>query len=652
MERNVLQTLSPFEFAYSFRRLARAAIRSITRMIGLLSLLLLLPAVVLSQDFSYTVNNGSVTITGYTGPGGAVVIPDTITSLPVTTIGGNAFVYQTNLTSVTIPTGVTSIEGYAFAYCTNLVSVTIPDSVTSIGPFAFSHCTSLTSVTIPNSVTSIGGSAFHSCTSLTSILVEAGNPNYSSVDGVLFDKVQTSLIQCPEGKAGGYTIPTGVTSVRYAAFSSCSSLMSVTIPKSVTSIGVHAFGDCTSLTSIEVDAANPNYSSADGVLFNKAQTTLIQYPGGKGGGYTIPNSVTTIGESAFAYCASLTSVTIPNGVTIIGAYAFYSCISLTSVAIPNSVARIEHGAFASCTNLTNMTVPTGVTIIGNSAFAYCTSLINVSIPPSVTIIGSLAFSYCTSLTSMTVPPSVTIIGYAAFFECTSLMSVTIPNSVTSIGERAFYNCTSLTSVTIPNSVTSIESFTFFSCTSLTTVLIPNSITRIGDHVFSYCASLTSATIPNSVTSIGNGAFSYCTGLTSITIPISVSSIGDLVFHNCTSLISVYFAGNAPTTVGFEVFLDTSATVYYLPVTTGWGPTFAGRPTVLWNPAPQIIGPTDPFGFTITGSSNLVIVVEAATSLSHPDWTPVSTNTLTDGSSPFSDPQWMNHPARYYRLRSP
>ena len=177
---------------------------------------------------------------------------------------------------------------------------------------------------------------------------------------------------------------------------------------------------------------------------------------------------------------------------------------------------------------------------------------------------------------------------------------------------------------------------------------------------SYCYSLTSVTIGNSVTNIGELAFYECTSLTSVTIPSSVTSIGGDAFRNCTSLTSVYFQGNAPS-VGSSVFNGANnATIYYLPGTTGWGSTFGGRPTALWSlPYPLILnsGPsfgvqTNGFGFIISWATNLSVVVEACTDLVNPIWSPVGTNSLTGGSSYFSDPQWTNHPARFYRLRSP
>jgi len=266
-------------------------------------------------------------------------------------------------------------------------------------------------------------------------------------------------------------------------------LTSVTIPDSVTSIGVGAF-DCTGLTSIVVDANNAVYSSQDGVLYNKAMTVLIQYPVGKSGGFTIPNSVKSIGVNAFASCSGLTSVTIGNSVTNIGDFAFYDCTGLTSVTIPDSVTSIGDSAFESCDGLTSVTIGNSVTSIGDSAFDWCNGLTSVifQTPSNVTSIGDEAFQDCKHLTSVTIGNSVTNIGDSAFYDCGSLTSVTIGNSVTNIGYFAFYDCTGLTSVTIPDSVTSIGDFAFESCGSLTKAYFLGNAPSMGMEVFDGCAS--------------------------------------------------------------------------------------------------------------------------------------------------------------------
>ena len=288
----------------------------------------------------------------------------------------------------------------------------------------------------------------------------------------------------------------------------------------------------------------------------------------------INEGCTSIGDYAFAYCRSLTSVTIPSSITSIGKCAFEYCSGLTSVYITdiaawcgisfNNYSFVDSNPLSRANNLylngnllTDLVIPNSVTSIGSYAFHGCTSLTSVTIPNSVTSIGSDAFSACRSLTSVTIPNSVTSIGSDAFNNCTGLTSIEIPNSVTSIGGGAFSGCTGLTSVTIPNSVTSIGSHAFNGCTGLTSVTIPNSVTSIEDNAFSGCTGLTSVNIPSSVTKIEWYAFSGCTGLTSVTIPNSVTSIGMEAFSGCTSLTSVIW--NAKNCADFT----STSTPFYL-----------------------------------------------------------------------------------------
>ena len=345
-----------------------------------LLLLLALPAAVQAQ-YTDTTNNGTITITGYTGSGGAVTIPDTINGLPVTSIGFRAFFYCTSLSSVTIPNSVTSIGDYAFSSCGSLTNVMVPGSVTNIGSYTFQGCTRLTSVTIGNSVTSIGNYAFYYCTSLTSVTIPNSVTNIGSYAFYKCYKLTSVTIPNLVTSIGNYafqycpsltsvTIPTSVTSIGDWAFSYCPSLTNVMIPGSVTSIGSGAFNGGTSLSAITVDALNSVYSSVAGVLFNQSQTTLIQCPGGKAGTYTITNTVTSIGDRAFDYCLSLTSVTIGNSVTNIGYYAFDHCSSLTSVTIGNSVTSIGSAAFQYCTSLTGVYFQGNAPSVGSQLFDY------------------------------------------------------------------------------------------------------------------------------------------------------------------------------------------------------------------------------------------------------------------------------------------
>ncbi len=456
-------------------------------------LLLMLSATVQAQ-FNYTVSQGKVTITKYTGPGGAVIIPDMINGLPVTSIGAYAFVSCTGLTSVTIPDSVTNIGSWAFSGCTGLTSVTIGDSVTSIGLRAFSGCTGLTSIRIPDSVTSIGDHAFYYCRGLTSV-----------------------------------TIPNSVTNIGSGAFSGCTSLTNVTIPDSVTNIGSWAFSDCTSLTSVTIPNSVTNMG--DGAFSDCTSLTSI----------TIPDSVTSIGLRAFSGCTGLTSIRIPDSVTSIGGNAFSGCPGLTSVTIPDSVNNIGNYAFWGCTGLTTISIPDGVTSIGELAFSGCTGLIAIAV-------NELNASY-SSLEGVLFNKNQTALVAYPGGKAGNYM---IPDSVTSIRSGAFSGCPGLTSVTIPDSVNNIGDYAFWGCTGLTSVLIGNGVTSIGAAAFWECTGLTGITIPDSVTSIGNSAFYECTGLRGVYFEGNApSEVGEGVFD--LSPVTVYYL---PGTTGWgETFGD-------------------------------------------------------------------------------------------------
>ena len=355
-------------------------------------------------------------------------------------------------------------------------------------------------------------------------------------------------------------------------FQGYTGITSIVIPDSVTSIGRSAFYGCISLAEITVSPDNKNYSSVDGVLFNKDGSELIVYPkGNRRSAYTIPDSVTWIGWSAFSGCKSLREITIPDSVASIGESAFSGCTSLAEITIPDSVTKIGESAFSGCKSLAEIVIPDSVASIGESAFSGCTSLSKVKLSNNLTIIEAGTFRDCTSLAEIDIPDGVTVIrgelyGYGgrnsgAFFGCKSLKEIVIPDSVTEIGESAFFGCTSLSKVKLSNNLTKIEAETFCDCTSLTEIVIPDSVTKIGWSAFSGCTSLAEIVIPDSVTSIGGYAFSRCkslaevklsnnltiieaetfydcTSLKEIVIPDSVTEIGESAFSGCTSMKSI------------------------------------------------------------------------------------------------------------------
>ena len=470
----------------------------------------------------------------------------------VARIKENAFSGSRHLSSVTIPESVISIGDGAFSGCFALSSVAIPNSVTRIGADAFSGCRNLSTITIPNSVSRLGDNVFSGCIRLTSIMVDPGNEHFSSVDGVLFNRSLTEMLHFPVARAGPFTIPEGVTrigdhafsgstglssitmpnsltSIGRAAFFDCTSLTSIRIPDSVRSIGAHAFartslasiripdnvrsiGDhafanCTSLTSITVGENNENYASYDGVLFNRDMTTLILFPQGRSGYFTIPEGVTNIGDYAFSGNSGLISVIIPESVTSIGRSAFAGS-SLSSITIPESVTEIGRSAFAG-NSISSVHLPDNFNtwwIFGWEngkafhPFVDNTRLASVTVGPNNTNFASYdGVLFNRDMTKLiyfpqgrtghfSIPDTVTSIGYKAFYNAAGLTSITIPGSVTNIGEFAFSG-SGLGSVVMPEGVISIGAYAFFASENLVSVQIPASVSYIGAFAFNRCPNL-------------------------------------------------------------------------------------------------------------------------------------------------------------------
>ena len=404
-----------------------------------------------------------VSITRYKGPdSGEVVIPKTI--------GG----YE-----------VKKISDGAFQNCTGITSIVIPDSVISIGGSTFSGCTSLAEIVIPDSVTSIGGYAFSYCKSLAEITVSPDNKNYSSVDGVLFNKDGSELIIYPKGNGrSAYTVPDGVTSISGSAFSGCTSLTEIVIPDSVTTIGESAFSGCTSLSKVD-----------------------------------LPKKLTTIEAYTFSGCSSLESIVIPEGVTAIGTWLEYEKTYYSS-------------SFSGCKSLKEIIIPDSVTAIGDSAFYGCTSLSKVKLSNNLRIIQERTFSGCTSLKEIVIPDSVTAIYYEAFSNCTSLESITIGSGVESLGDEWIASCRRLENITV-----SPENKTY---SSVDGVLFNKDKSELSAYPIGNKRS--SYTIPDGVEKIGKKAFYGCRYIETLTIPASVKEIEDSALGNCYDIRTINYLG--------------------------------------------------------------------------------------------------------------
>ena len=445
--------------------------------------------------------------------------------------------------------------------------------------------------------------------------------------GVKYSKDGRKLLKATEGLNGAYSVKEGTRIICDNAFSLCRSLSEIVIPSSVTSIGNSAFFWCSSLTYISIpksviclngnpfvdwngklECLSPNFVYEDDVLFNKDKSRIISFINQNIKSYVIPSCVTSIGNSAFSCCKSLSEIVIPSSVTSIGNSAFYGCLSLCKIVIPSSVTSIGNNAFWGCRYLSEIVIPSSVTSIGNSAFYDCRSLSEIVIPSSVTSIGDCAFCSCTSLKYMyipksvnclngnpfygwhgkleclssnfvyeddvlfnkdksriisfrnqnidsyVIPASVTSIADSAFGGSSSLSEIIIPVSVTRIGDSAFGGCSSLSEIIIPASVTSIGDCAFWSCYSLSEIVIHSSITSIGRSAFTGCSSLSEIVIPSSVISIGDNAFSDCHSLSKIVIPSSVTSIGDRAFCGCSSLSEIVIPSSV-TSIGDWAFSE-------------------------------------------------------------------------------------------------
>lgn len=413
---------------------------------------------------------------------GVYTMPDYIKE-----IGGGAFYSNEALTGINLPSGLITIGNSAFGYCPNLKEITIPSGVKKIGEYAFTSCGALKKVNMGNGVEEIGERAFCDCSALTDL------------------KLSDSLIKMGIG-----------------AFERCTDLTSVTIPSGMKNFEGNPFNECSSLTSFNVETGNQYFSVIDGVLFNKNKTTLISYPGGKSGEYTIPNGVTEIGNSAFYRCDGLRGINFPASLVKIGDYAFEECKNIYEIDLPVGVQRIGNNAFSWCYGLYDVKLPKGLKAIGDYAFMYCEDISEIDIPSGVTTLGADVFYGCSNLTEVNLSETVRQIdSHRTFFNCTSLedINVDINNPYLSSVDGVLFNKDKTQIVRyplgragdydIPVTVNSMADYAFGGSIYLTGVSIPRAVKKISDNAFWCCYDLRKVTLSKRVEEISYRSFYYC-----------------------------------------------------------------------------------------------------------------------------------------------
>ena len=475
-----------------------------------------------------------------------------------------------------------------------LGSINIPASVTTLGGYIFYNCYALTSLTIPKSVTSIGGGLCSFCTRLTAITVEAGNANYTSVDGVLYNG-DTLLVMYPIGKnQTSFVFPNTVTSIARSSFRGCTKLQSVTLSESLTSVAGYAFNGCSNLKTINIPSS---VTSIEDHTFDDCQNLKT---------IAIPATVTTIKEGAFASCGSLTvyceTETKPAGWSTSGSSVLNSAVygvvqsgdyfvrktndsehtaevakyvgTSTSIEIPEtleingtsySVTGIGDNAFKGSTSLTSITVPATVTEISGSAFSGCNAAINIE-GDHFTYEDNILFNKdktiiicCLNPLTGTYEIPSTVKRISTFNAGSGLTSLTIPSTVETIDSAAFVGATGLTTITtssqldfrkallclvkddIKYQVLAKDSVMVVANTYTGTVLIPPFVnagnyflvTTIGENAFYNNRNITSVTLPNTITKIPKSAFYSCTKLKAIALGNAVKSIETGAFKYCS-----------------------------------------------------------------------------------------------------------------------
>lgn len=341
-----------------------------------------------------------------------------------------------------------------------------------LGSYAFFNCPAIETITLPKTLKKVGTSTFSSSARLGQIIAPEGSEHFYTIDGCLYAHAGKKLVKYPEARNLRYftvaegteiigydaisnalslelvTLPEGLKTIERVAFCFSNNLTHIDIPASVSQIGVSAFNYCSGLEAINVDDANETYTSIDGVVYTKDMQTLFRFPIKRGGTYTVPQSVTAIGDYAFSTSAKVEGIVLPDGLQEIGAWAFDGCALVEEISIPESVNKIGYGAFNDCRRVKSLHLPDGVVYLGDWLFAGCESLTDLQISPAVRQLGVGMLQSCKLLTSFTVPEAVTTLPRQIFYGCEKLAEVVVPAGVYDVAAYAFMGCNSLKQMTV------------------------------------------------------------------------------------------------------------------------------------------------------------------------------------------------------------
>ena len=637
-----------------------------------------------AQDDAVVISTSDSTISG------PLLIPDSIEGLPVVKIDDNAFNNRDGITSIEFPSPLKEIDYRSFYKCDGFTRIDIPEGVEFVGKEAFWQCNYVTGITIPASLTSIGEYAFGNSGRLVSFDVDQDNSAYSDVEGVLFNKDQTALIDFPKNnlsRGAAYSIPDGVesvndkafngvsrlkginipssikhigeyafvgcanwtnaalpqgvTSIGFGAFINCRKLPDITIPAATEYIGDKAFESCTILEEINVVSSNAAYSSLAGILYNK-QSRLICCPMGWQGNYTAPSSLESIGYRAFYKCTDVGQIALSDSVETIGDEAFRNCSILSNITFSASLTTLGKQMFLGCKNLQTIEVDpsnpfymdiNGVLFSkdGTILLAYPPGRAgSYAVPFGVKVISDYAFNDCDELTEIFIPPGVLDIARDGFRGCANLVTITMPGTVARIGQDVFVDDTYLDQINVYLEGADFSSVdgVLFSGDGKRLIRYPSG--REGKYA-----------IPAGTETVEWHAFYKCANLSGVSLPPTVNLIGNNAFSSCENLPSAIFYGDEPVQGGSAFSGAASGfSIYYLEEATGFtSPEWNGYPADLLRP-PRIGWEADGH-LSWFAQSGIDYRIESSTNLVSNDWNvPANGWVLGNGVTNFVQPDFV------------